>query len=176
MCCNSFDVMTITAPVRATVSQALRANGYTKNQMAAALGVTPSWVTKFFNGKLAALDEEKADALEKFMNIKFERLVSRGQIPQEAVQLGEAMLTNQAVADIMGGLTALLTPRVIHELPFFETKELGKIGAEVTRIVHAWEQGQDPHYHRIGREVVEFLSKLAGKTRAAKKAGKKAAK
>ncbi len=158
--------MTITKSVQALVSRALREKGISHSQLAGAIGVNPAWVTKFFNGKLLTLSDERIVLIEKFLNIQFTRIVSGGHgIPAEADQLGKLMKERPELVDIVGGLLKLAgSPKeVIHELPHFQTKELTKIGAEISRIVYAWEVPADPHYTKIGLEVVKFLSAFVAK-------------
>jgi len=160
--------MTITASVRAIVAQALRNKGWSKNQLADAIGVRAPWITKFFNGKLQTLSDDKAQAMEQALEFKFFRLIdARDKVPEAAIELGKVMTENPRVAELVGALLNVVGPKVIHELPFFETEELRQIGEEMTRIVHRWEQPKDPHYGRIGREAVEFFSRFTrerGKT------------
>lgn len=159
--------MTITKTVRATVSRALREKGLTHSELSEAIGVTPGWVTKFFNGKLLSLTEDRITKIEKALDIKFQRLIpSVGGNFTEIEKLGELMKERPELVDIVGGLLKLAekdAPAVIHELPHFETKELTKLGAEFTRIVYAWEIPADPHYTKIGLEIVRFISNYCAK-------------
>lgn len=156
--------MTITESVRAMVTRALREKGLNHSEFASAIGVHPAWVTKFFNSKLKALSDQRMQLMEAALGIQFFRLVpGPNAIPEEAEKLGQLMKTNPEVAQIVAGLLKMADTQVIHELPYFETKELTKIGAELVRIVNAWDVPHDPHYTKIGLETVRFLSTFTAK-------------
>lgn len=156
--------MSITETVRAMVVRALRVKGLNHRELAALLLVNAAWVTKFFNGKLKTLSDEKMMQMEAALGIQFFRLVpGPNAIPAEAEQLGQLMKINPEVADIVGALLKLAGGQVTHELPHYETKELTKIGAELVRLVNAWDVPSDPHYTKIGLETVRFLSAFTAK-------------
>lgn len=156
--------MTITETTRNIVSDGLRKSGMSKKELAAKLGFNPGWITKFFDGKLKTLTEENAIVIEKALGVKFSRIVSKSdKIPGAAQELGKLMETRPELITIANALISITEERTIYGIPFMTPKELIKIGGEITRIVAQWEDGNDPHYAKIGLESIKAISAVMEK-------------
>lgn len=156
--------MIITETTRRIVADAIRRTGISQKELAAALGVNPGWMTKFFNGKLQTLEEGKIKVMQDVLQITLRRIVDpRATVPGAAIDIGRAMEKHPELVGIVNGLLALVETQepVTSGLPYFTPKELEKIGAEVTRIAYAWDEAADPHYAKVGVETVKALAKFA---------------
>lgn len=153
--------MKITDSVRDLVASGLRKRNVSKKELAAKLGFNPGWITKFFDGTLKTLTDENVKVIERELGIKFMRLVSKSDnLPGPAVELGKLMESRPELLAIAQSLIALTDPKSTHAIPFMTPKELTKIGAEITRIVAAWDEADDPHYAKIGLESIKVISDI----------------
>lgn len=151
--------MNITKTTQAIVTEGLRVSGLSKKELAAKLGVNPGWITKFYDGTLKTLSDKHADAIEKALNVRFKRIVSKQDgIPGIAIELGKAMNDRPELAQIVSGLLALAEQKMVFSIPFMTPKELIKIGGEITRVVAEWDEADDPHYAKIGLESIKIIS------------------
>lgn len=151
--------MKITKQIQDTVLDALRKQNVSKKEFAAMVGMNPAWVSKFFNGKLKTLTDGIPKRIESGLGIKLLRILPKGEeVPGVAVDLGELMTDYPELSVIANSLVALTQAKTRYAVPFMTPKELIKIGGEITRIVHQWENGEDPHYAKIGLESVKVIA------------------
>lgn len=155
--------MKITQTVQDLVTDGLRRENKSKKELAAVLGVNPGWVTKFFDGTLKTLTDRYVEVIEKFLNIKFQRIILGANVPGSAIELGKLMNERPELVGIVNGLLAMAEERTIRSIPYMHPKELIKIGGEITRIVAAWDQAEDPHYAKIALESIKIISEVMNK-------------
>ena len=150
--------MKITKQVRQVVLDALRTKKMERQELASRLGVSKSWVTKFFNGHIAYLKDETATEMEKALGVRFYRVVESArthtELAERFAKLMDAspLVASAAVAimELASHSSGAFTP------PYLSPKELTKLGGVVTRIVHA----NDGKYGKIGRLVLEELAEF----------------
>lgn len=145
------------------MTDGLRRANKSKKELAAVLGMNPGWVTKFFDGTLKTLTDRHVDVIEKFLNVKFQRIVKGSHVPGAAIELGKLMNDRPELVSIVNGLLAMAEEKTIRSIPYMHPKELVKIGGEITRIVAAWDQADDPHYAKIGLESIKVISEVMNK-------------
>lgn len=166
--------------MREATKRALRNSNVTKTQIADATGNGNAWVTKLLDGPTQTIKEADMRAIEKLLGINYFTVEKHtGNRSTLATKIATMVDTDPAFAKLASALEeALVGARTKNSapsgLPWFSVKELQKIGAELTRIVYAWDEAADPHYAKVGVEAVKFLAKFsdAHASKAAKKAGK----
>lgn len=156
--------MKITEPVRQHLLKVLHQKGISQSQFAKAVGHHKTWASRLLRagpGALKTLEEEDKDAIEEHLGIMLETMVDRrDRIPQLALDVAEALQRRQDLAPVIASILELAEPRTIYAVPHFTNKTLVKLGAEATRIVHEWEEHDDPHYNKIGLEVLMVVRDL----------------
>lgn len=129
-----------------------------QTELAAKLSWHRASVSKLLTGKIDNLSDESVDIINDALAVDLQPLVFRdGKASSTVLKLSEAAAKDRKIAELLEILVEITQPGMAAFLPQVETKRLPKIGAEVTRIVHAWEQGADPHYSKIAVEVLDFL-------------------
>jgi len=177
--------MTVTPPLIERVLDAMKAKGLKKKDLAKAVKLGSSWVTKFLSGGLNELHEDHAKAIRELLEIELLDPVEKdaaSQFSLQAHQMATLMDKDPIVADIGKGLLKLAEQRFNKavrrsHIPVLHPKELIKVGAEISVIAHRYDQFQDPHYAKIALETIEYLRAFLRKREevAEKKAAKKAA-
>jgi hypothetical protein len=81
-----------------------------------------------------------------------------------AAELTQAAESDPRLGKVLEALALLASPaEPVAFIPVVHQKQLIKIGAELTRIVHRWEQAADPHYAKIGAESLAYLREFLSK-------------
>lgn len=142
--------MKITPAIRSTVVEGMRKKEASRGWLADAIGVHPSWVSRFFSEKLKSLTDEQADRLESVLDVKFSG--RRGGVSDAALEVAKAYDTNGDFARLVDALKETLVDK--NYPTYIPPKEMGSVGKEIVRIAHAY-------YDKPGkcaRAVMEMLS------------------
>jgi len=151
--------MQVTAQVVEKILKAMKARGLSQLVLAEKIGRSRSYVSKLLKGDFATIPDRMAhtlsDALEvSLMPLKFKQ----GAVSSTALQLTQMAEEDAAFSSVLEALVALKGGDAKKAfLPSVSTEALKAIGAEVSRIVHEWEQPKGDYTPKIGAEVLSFL-------------------
>lgn len=147
------------------ISQILHAMGLlgvNQSQLADRMGKSRSWVSRLLSGEITTLRPDVVDELNDALELDFrgprlaESPATYGEDPL-MMRLRLACQDNPDLTQALEAIARLTTPSIDPFLPHVSQKTLIKIGAELTRIVHRWEENQDPHYAKIAAEALAYL-------------------
>jgi len=150
--------MTLTPQERTKIANALIRTGVQKKELAEALGLKPSWVTKLLNGTIKNITDAQEREIGKLLKVKLRKFNEQGvAVSAMAVEVDAVMNVSAPFTEVVAALLKLAQNHDAAHIPVVETKCLSHIGAELTKIVMRWENGKDPHYARIAAESLVFL-------------------
>jgi transcriptional regulator with XRE-family HTH domain len=152
--------MKVTSDVKTAIINGLSAKGMRMAQLAEKIGRTRSWVSKLLSdeGGIADLSDELVDAISDVIERPIRPVYAEGgRVSASAARLSELAEKDPVLAGLLDTLLAACAPESKPYIPIVHQKELIKVGAEVTRIVHRWETPDNPHYGKIGAEVLDYL-------------------
>ncbi|MBK1883689.1 helix-turn-helix transcriptional regulator [Luteolibacter pohnpeiensis] len=138
----------------------MKEKGLNASTLSLKIGKHRSYITKLLssNGGISELSSDIVDQLSDVLGVSIQPIqTSEGRISPTAARLSALAEENEDVAALLETILRVSEPSEEAYLPSVETKKLPKIGAAVTRIVHEWEQGADPHYSKIAVETLHFL-------------------
>lgn len=158
--------MTVTKTTRSLILRRFRNDKLpklTQAEVAEKMGFGKSWMTKLLNGTIKHLAEDHVEKLEGILGIRLQVVTEKGALPEAAVKLGKMMQSDESVANMVTAIAELLEERREEgsdeaEIPYLSVREIEILGAEVTRIVHQWEDQSGKYYPKVGVETVKALS------------------
>lgn len=125
------------------------------------MGHGRAWVNKLvYSGPNAAsyIELEELQKAEKVLNTQFVSFTESGDLmPDFIKQLAKEAANNPALTAVLSALLEIAKPKVHFTIPTLHQKTLVRLGAAITKVVHQWEEPLDPHYAKIGLEVVEEI-------------------
>jgi hypothetical protein len=157
--------MKITEPIRQHLLKVLQDRGMSQAEFARQLGHHKTWATRLLKpgkGALKRLEEDDKDAIEELLGIMLETFEdSRKPFPQLALDIAAALESRPDLAPVFSQLLTLAEPKTVYAVPHFSNKALLKLGARASRIVHEWDEYDEPHYTKIGLEIAVLIRELA---------------
>lgn len=141
--------------------------GLNQSDLARRMGKSRSWVSRLIAGDITTLRHDVVDQLNLVLELDFRgpRLAedpgSYGEDPLWK-RLRLAAAGSPELTQTLESLARLVSAPPVAFLPHVSQKQLIKIGAELTRIVHRWEENHDPHYAKIAAEALAYLRQQIG--------------
>lgn len=158
--------MKITPRMIATIQIALTDKGINQAELSRRVGFHRSHMSNLLKGKVETIEEEKIDLINDVLGTDLAPLVfEQGEVSPLALQVTRLSENDQNFAELLERLIRINGPTIPIEpfLPQVDTSKLEKVGAEITRIVHEWEEASDPHYSKIAAETLDYLRRFYGK-------------
>jgi len=159
--------MKITAQAVDRIIRAMSEKELSQTQLAEAVGVHRSYINKILRGLLPSIPDDLADKISDRLGIALRPIVfAQGTVSDTALKLSSHADTDPAFAAILETLVALKEGEARRAvIPSVDTKYLGKLGSEIVRIVHAWEEPSGSYSPKVAVEVLKFLREFyrAGK-------------
>lgn len=156
--------MKLTQHLISKIQIALKAKGMNQSQLAEKIGYHRSHVSKILKGEVEHLSDELVDLLNDALGLDLNPVnFQQVSVSPAAMELSQVAENDPVVRSLLVSLAHVIRPKIGPFLPHVDTKRLPKIGAEITRIVSAWEDGNDPHYSKIAVEVLDMLRKFYAK-------------
>lgn len=156
--------MKITEPIRQHLLRVLHDRGMSQTEFAQRLGRHKTWATRLLKsgkGAMKTLTEEDKESIEDLLGIMLETYSHKDHpIPQLAIDIAAALKARPDLAPVIAEILKLAEPRVEFAVPHFDNKALIKLGAQATRIVHQWDENGDPHYTKIGLEILVVVREM----------------
>lgn len=150
--------MKVTARVIAKIQMALSKKGMNQSALAEKIGWHRSNVSKLLKGGIETIAPEVIDKLNDTLSIDLQPIqYAEGNVSDTVLSLSQLAENDVRFAGLLETFLHLAHPPLEPFLPQIDTKQLPKIGSAITRIVHTWEEGKDPHYSKIAVEVLDFL-------------------
>ena len=140
---------------------ALDTQGMNQSQLASKIGYHRSHVSKMLKGEIENLSDDLVDLINDALKIDLNPInFQQVNVSPSAMELSIASENDPELSALLMALARVVRPKISAFLPQIDTKRLPKIGAEITRIAHEWEDGNDPHYSKIAVEVLTMLRKF----------------
>jgi hypothetical protein len=136
----------VTPDMRNRLALAIQRKGVTFVAVSNHIKAPRNFVTKFLKGDVATIDLNRIDALEDFLGTQLApvRAASGAEVLPLAAELTQAAESDPRLGKVLEALALLASPaEPVAFIPVVHQKHLIKIGAELTRIVHRWEQAAD---------------------------------
>lgn len=157
--------MKITPTIIGQIQTALAAKKMSQSELASRLHYHRSHISKLLKGEIETLTPDLLDGLNDVLDIDLVPVNFReGTVSPLALRISELAENNQQFTMLIETLCDLVaTPEIHWFMPQVDQKRLIKIGAELTRIVHEWEDGNDPHYAKIAAESLDYIRRFYAK-------------
>lgn len=156
--------MKITEPIRQHLLKTLHDRGMSQSEFAQRLNRHKTWATRLLKSgpnALKTLSEDDKEAIEALLGIMLEAVADRRhRVPQFALDVAASLAARPDLSPVIAELMKLAEPEVQFAVPHFDNKALLKLGAEATKIVHEWEETDDPHYTKIGLEILVVIREI----------------
>ena len=151
--------MKVTADTIAAIKAAAKDRRMNQSQLAEAIGLDKTTISKLFKGEIHTLKPKTEEALLDKLGLDLRPVQSfAGHISPAVAKLSELSKTNADLAAMLEFLARIVTPR--PPPPHFaeiESAKLSKVGAAVAGIASRWEGVGASGEARIGREVLAWL-------------------
>lgn len=155
--------MKVTSETKTKIINAMTAKGLNNAQLGEKIGRTRSWVSKLLSEKdeIPELSDDMTDKINDALDVVLApTYTAAGPVSTTAIELSRLAEGDARLANLLETILVMNAPKDVAYLPAVPTKMLPKIGAELTRIVHRWEDGNDPHYSKIAVETLDFLRRF----------------
>lgn len=149
--------MTLTNDTIARIQAFRKERGLNQTDLGKMVGLERSTVSKILKGEITTL---RPKTIEAFLDNGLDlRPVKSGDsvVSATAAELSDLARDNPDLAAGLEFIKRLAAPSRTPFMPDVATSKLQKVGAAVTTIVHRWEQHSDPHYAKIGAEVLDWI-------------------
>lgn len=159
----------LTATLRASILDAMGKHKPKMSQEAFGdlMGHGKSWANKVLRpgpNALNYIDKADLDKAERILNKQLITFDDKAApVSDLAIRVEAAALSNPSIVPILDNLLKLSVPQVSYIVPYLHPKALNRIGGEATKFVHRWDEADDPHYQKIGLEIVELLREVIAK-------------
>jgi transcriptional regulator with XRE-family HTH domain len=146
--------MTITPTMRNLVEEALVRKGMKRVELAERIGARPSWVTRFFNGTLEGLTQEKRQKIEEVLGVQFVKMVEgAAELPSWVIEAAEMA---EEYPEIQVAVTAAIRAIKRARGEDMEKEGLGELGRRAKAIAKAGARNE-----KVGRELLALLADLS---------------
>lgn len=142
--------------MRQITLQAMRLKGKSQTDIAEAVQLGKAWVTKFLDGTLKTVREDKLHLIEDLLGIRYIAIESATSDRSPlANQIAAMVDVDPAFAKLAASLKDALTEaRGAFTPRYVPTKEMTKLGQEIIRICFANEDKPG----KVAREVLKILA------------------
>lgn len=154
--------MKVTKDTKTRIIRALKKKGWNLSEFSEKLGKHRTWATKLLseNATIAELSQDLVDQISDLLAIPLNPIQTvAGRVSTTAIELSRSAETDDRIAQLLDIVFDLANPEPDNSafIPVVETKELQRIGAEISKIVHSWEQPKGDYSPKIGAEVLDYL-------------------
>ena len=151
--------MKITAQTIDKILRAMKAKSLSQTALADLIGVHRSYINKLLRGIFPSIPDEMVDKLNDKLGIRLNPIVFEGgKVNPTALRLTEYADKDPAFAELLETMVTLKEGEARRPvLPSIDTKYLGKVGAEIVRIVHQWEEPTGNYSPKVAVEVLNYL-------------------
>lgn len=158
--------MQVTAQDIEKIIKGMEAKGrMSQTALAEAIGVHRSYISNLLGGRYDEIPDSRANEISDVLEIQLLPLIfEEGEVSSTALQLTQMAKDDPSFSSVLEALVRLKGGDAKRAfIPSVSTEALKVIGEEMTRLVHQWEDHQDPHYAKIGAETLSFLRGFFGK-------------
>lgn len=152
--------MKVTAQVIEKILRGMKAKGnMSQTALAEKIGTSRSYISRILKGDYQTIPDEQAVAISDALEISLIPLrYQEGSVSSTALQLTQIAEEDPAFSSLLEALLSLKDGDAKKAfLPSVSTDALKVIGAELSRIVHEWEQPKGDYTPKIGAEALSFL-------------------
>jgi transcriptional regulator with XRE-family HTH domain len=154
--------MKVTKDIQQKIIRALPKKGLNLSEFSEKLGKHRTWATKLLskNSTIQELSQDTADQISDLLGIPLRPVQTiAGNVSHTAIELSRSAENDARIAQLLEIVFDLANPEPDNtaHIPVVETKELQRVGAEISKIVHRWEQPKGDYSPKIGAEVLDYL-------------------
>ena len=152
--------MKVTKQTKTKIMRALTKKGWNFSDFAEKLGKHRTWPTKLLskNSTISELSQDLADQICDVLGISLNPIQTvAGNVSTTALELSKAAEKDERIAQMMELVLDLTAADETPYIPAVPTKELQRIGSEITKIVHRNESPKGDYSPKIAVEVLDYL-------------------